>query len=74
MAINPSAPLRLKLKERLKDIKNSLIVGSASNLYDFYFIHVAKAGGSFLRDCLKDILAESVYFDNHELKLSHIHK
>jgi hypothetical protein len=69
---NQNIPFRYKLKENLKDLKNSYQLKSTVLDYDYYFVHITKAGGTFLKDCLRSIVNERVYFDNHDLKIYNI--
>lgn len=69
---NQNIPLRFRLKENLKDLKNSYQLRFTVRDYDYYFVHVTKAGGTFLKDCLRSILNERVYFDNHDLKIYNV--
>ena len=71
--MSPKIPNRILIKEYLKDIKNTNNLKYSSKNYDYYFVHITKCGGTFLRDALKDILKPSaMYTNNHELKLYHI--
>ena len=66
-------PKRILIKEALKDLKSTYLLHQFVGNYDYFFVHLTKCGGTFLRDVLQDILSSSkLYTNNHELKLFHI--